>query len=135
MKEGWNNEDYFILFEDTQFDQITMDYGIRKFLPDLTIVAILGWDDFAVRDQAGGLFRVPTVPLVQKYVEILDGLPDPTDLTPDERYTGKIKWYTLPIVFGGDPTSEENVIWIDMPKHQEFVQWWNRMYKDMSGEQ
>jgi len=51
---------------------------------------------------------------------------------PDDRYAGRIKWYIQPIVFGGNPASEENVAWIDIKKHQEFVIWWNEEYRQLT---
>jgi hypothetical protein len=70
---------------------------------------------------------------VRRYVESLDEVPDPSGLNQDRRFTGKIKWYTQPIVFGGDPSSEENMIWVDIQKHQELVKWWNRKYTEVAG--
>lgn len=107
-------------------------YELEKYLPGFTIVAILGWDDFLVRNHAGELFQVPTVPLVQKYMERAR-LPDASSLEPDERFTGKIKWYVKPIVFGGDPSSDDNIFWVDLPQHQELVCWWNKMHRDVAG--
>ena len=133
MNEGWNGNDYLILFDEAESELMTEGYGVRQFLPGLTVVGILGWDDFILRNEAGQLFRVPTVPLVQRYVESLDEVPDGTGLTEDRKFTGKIKWYTQPIVFGGDPSSEDNVIWVDIRKHQGLVKWWNRKYTDIAG--
>ena len=120
-------------FDEAESELLTEGYGVRQFLPGLTVVGILGWDDFILRNQGGQLFRVPTVPLVKRYVESLDEVPDPSSLNQDRRFTGKIKWYTQPIVFGGDPSSEENIIWVDIQKHQELVKWWNRMYTEVAG--
>jgi hypothetical protein len=72
MNEGWNGDDYLIRFDEAESEPLTEGYGIRQFLPGLTVVGILGWDDFILRNQGGQLFRVPTVPLVQRYVESLD---------------------------------------------------------------
>jgi hypothetical protein len=43
--------------------RLTEGYGIPRHLPGFAVVAISGWDDFIVRDEAGAVFRVPTVPL------------------------------------------------------------------------
>jgi hypothetical protein len=134
MIEGWYVNDYLILFDEPESEQLTEGYRVRQYLPELTVVGILGWDDFILRDQAGQLFRAPTVPLLQKYVDELEQIPDASRLTPDVRFSGKIKWYTKPVVFGGDPRSEENMIWVDIQKHQALVQWWNQKYKEVTGE-
>jgi hypothetical protein len=134
MNEGWSGDDYLILFDEAESERLTEGYGVQQILPGLAVVGLLGWDDFILRNDGGQLFRAPTVPLDQRYVESLSEVPAPSRLTQDHRFTGKIKWYTQPIVFGGDPSAEQNIIWIDIAKHQELVQWWNRKYAEVAGE-
>jgi len=74
--EGWDGDDYLILFDEAESKQLTEGNGVKKYLPELTVVGILGWDDFILRDNAGELFRVPTVPLLQKYIDKLGQIPD-----------------------------------------------------------
>lgn len=133
MKEGWSKDEYLIVFDETEAAAMTKGYGIVEFLPAHTVVAIIGWDDFVVRDDDGGLYRVPTVPLLQEHLQKLERIPDASSLVPDERFTGKIKWYVKPIVFGGDPSSEENITWVDVQTHQEVVCWWNQKYREIAG--
>ena len=38
---------------------------------------------------------------------------------------GKIKWYVKALVFGGDPQSALNVIWVTHDQHAELVKYWN----------
>ena len=129
MIEGWTeDDDHWIVFDETEAAAATEAYALVKWLPGYSVVAILGWDDFVVRDQQGGLFQVPTVPLDRKYLEMLDSIPDPAGLEADERFNGKIKWYVTPLIFGGDPGSEENVFWANHQQHQELVRWWNDKY-------
>jgi hypothetical protein len=45
MIEGWYGNDYLILFDETESEQLTEGYGVRQYLPELTVVGILGWDD------------------------------------------------------------------------------------------
>jgi hypothetical protein len=52
-------------------------------------------------------------------------------LVPDERFLGKIKWYVQPIVFGGDPNLEKNVIWVNHEQHAQAVKWWNDLYRSV----
>ncbi len=99
-----------------------------------TVSAIVGWDDFLLADHAGRYWRVPTVPLAQKYLEQHRQVHELNQFESDDRYAGKIKWYIHPIVFGGDPASEENMAWINIKKHQEFVIWWNEKYRNSIGE-
>jgi hypothetical protein len=134
MNEGWIGDEYLILFEEHEQAQITKAYNLEKYLPGYRVSAIVGWDDLLLTDQAGGHWRVPTVPLVQKYLEQHRQVYESNQLEPDDRYAGKIKWYIQPIVFGGDPASEDNMAWIDIKKHQEFVIWWNEKYRELTGE-
>ena len=103
MNEGRDSDHYLILFDEAESEQLTEGYGVRQYLPGMTVVGILGWDDFILKDHSGHLFRVPTVPLLQKYIDEFDWILDASRLTPDARFSGKIKWYTTPVVFGGDP--------------------------------
>jgi hypothetical protein len=48
----------------------------------------------------------------------------------DSRFTGRIKWYIKPVVFGGDPNPGENVTWVTHEQHAELVAWWNRKYRE-----
>ncbi len=61
-------------------------------------------------------------------------MPDAASLVPDEQFQGLIKWTIKPIVFGGSPTEDENMTWVDLPKHQELVRWWNETYRSVSQE-
>jgi hypothetical protein len=133
MKEGWiSDSDYLMLFDEEESAQATEGYGIADYLPGFAVVALIGWDDFLLRDESGVLFRVPTVPLVQEYLEKLEKVPDATRLEPDERYRGEIKWYIQPLIFGGDPSSEKNIFWADLATHQLAVRWWNDLYRDLA---
>ena len=49
-------------------------------------------------------------------------------LEADEKLAGRIKWYVAPIIFGGDPQAEENMVWLPQDKHAEIVRWWNELY-------
>ena len=133
MIEGWDGDDYLILFDEAESTLLTEGYGVRQYLPEHTVVGIRGWHDFILRDTASKLFLAPTVPLLPKYIDELEETPDASRLTTDARFAGKIKWYTKPVVFGGDPSSEGNLIWVDIQKHQELVRWWNQKYKELVG--
>lgn len=133
MIEGWHNDDYLVLFEDqNEALRITELYGIGVYLPGYLVVGLRGWDDFVLTDAHGQCFRVPTVPLDAKYLDAFDFQVDLAAIQPDARFTGKIKWYVKPIVFGGSPTAEENIAWISLEKHAEFVRWWNKLYREVS---
>lgn len=132
MKEGWCGDDYLILFDGAESVAATTAYEVDRYLPGYAVVAIIGWDDFLVRDRAGGHFQIPTVPLDPKYMERREPLPHSLEFQPDDRFSGKIKWYVTPLVFGGDPKPGENMTWVNLSEHQELVRWWNDKYREMA---
>ena len=132
MKEGWCRDTYVIVFDDAESEKMTKAYGIDGFVAGYRVAAILGWDDFILVNEQGGQFRVPTVPLDARYMKRFEESWDTENLIPDERLTGKIKWYIKPIVLGGDPDLGRNVTWVDIKTHQKLVRWWNHKYRELS---
>jgi hypothetical protein len=132
MVQGWHNDDYLILFEE-QLEAISMTarYNAAIFLPGYTIAGLKGWDDFIVRDSAQQFYTVSTVPLAAKHLKPFTFDIDVSALRPDSRLTDKIKWYVQPLVFGGDPQSEQNMTWITLDQHTEAVKWWNAKYREL----
>ena len=107
-------------------------------MPGYTLVGLKGWDDFIVRDLSGAALTVPTVPLSSEYLEPYDvpsGSGERTSdggLPPlDGQGRGKIKWYVKPLIFGGDPSLGENLIWVTLEEHAELVRWWNRLRREL----
>lgn len=133
MHEGWYADVYFVLFDAEEVGPSGVRYGIPEALPGFRLRGLCGWDDFLVQDSSDNLFRVPTVPLVPKYLEPFSGLPSETSLRSDPKLAGRIKWYTKPIVFGGQPGLGENVSWVDHFQHAELVRWWNAKYSEVQG--
>jgi len=52
-------------------------------------------------------------------------------LNPDARFSGKIKWYVKPIVFGGDAGVGENLVWVSHEEHAQLVKFWNDKYRTL----
>ena len=128
MNEGWLDQEYLILFTESEIESTTQRYGLPGFLPGYDVVGLRGWDDLIVRDSAGQTYTVPTVPLDTKYLApytIPRG-----NLTPEELLSGKIKWYVKPIAVGGDPELESNLIWVTHEQHAQLVIWWNTRYQE-----
>lgn len=130
MTEGWFGDDYFVLFSDDEAVAASRRYGIGEALPGYMIIGLRGWDDFVVRDSAGCTYAVPTVPITSGSLERID-VPPGASLEPDDRFPGKIKWYTTPIVFGGTPEPGENLTWVDHDQHAALVVWWNAKYREL----
>jgi hypothetical protein len=98
------------------------------------LLGIAGWDDFIVRDSPSRTYRVPTVPLDPDLLTPFDLPDDPVTVQPDARFTGKIKWYVKPIVFGGDPNIGDNLIWVTHEQHAQLVVWWNQQHRTLKPE-
>lgn len=130
--EGWNGNEYVVLFGESDISLMSKRYRIQEFLPDHVVVGISGWDDLIIRATCGATYRVPCVPLITEYVEPYVVPTDASKLEQDERFTGKIKWYINPIVFGGSPDSDENMVWLNHEQHAEVVVWWNRKYEEIT---
>jgi hypothetical protein len=131
MVEGWLADQYVVLFEQSEWSQITERYGLAEFLGGYSIEGLLGWDDFILRDLQGKRFHVPTVPLIPDHVQALDRTIEIRDLVADVKVAERIKWYVKPIVFGGSPELGDNVTWVSLQQHVELVRWWNRLYRDL----
>jgi hypothetical protein len=131
MNEGWCNDDYLVLFSEEESHAKTQQYKLPEYLPGYQMVGIKGWDDILVVAPTGQYFSVPTIPLAERYLQPFS-FPSPLILTADERLLGKVKWYTKPIVFGGDPIVGENLTWVSHEQHAQLVAWWNEQYRAIS---
>ncbi len=131
MTEGWQNEDYLILFDEKESTDLSLRYEINKYLVGYRIVGLTGWDDFIVEGVDGKLFTIPTIPLDPKHLSPFGLSIRHAELRPDHRLLGKIKWYTKPVVFGGDPSARDNMTWVTLEQHIQLVNWWNKLYQTM----
>lgn len=130
MTEGWAGDDYVMLFSPDEEQAASERYGIADLLPGYRILGLRGWDDFIVEDDDGETFTLPTVPCDRGELARFSP-PGRDQLIPDDRFTGKVKWYVRPIKFGGDPAARENITWISLSQHAEAVRWWNATYRDL----
>src|ERR1017187_4734996 len=128
MTEGWCNEDYLVLFSEEESHAKTQQYKLPVYLPGYQMVGLKGWDDCIVVAPTGQYFSVPAVPLAEQYLQPFS-FPSPLRLAADERLLGKVKWYTKPIIFGGDPAAGENLTWVSHEQHGQLVVWWNEQYR------
>ena len=131
MREGWHDEDYLVLLSDQESLSASREYGMPGYLPGYQILGLRSWDDFIVRDASGDVFTVPTVPMDPQYLAAWTLPPDSALLKPDLRFTGRIKWYTKPLGFGGDASDPTNTLWVSHEQHMQLVTWWNLQYREM----
>jgi hypothetical protein len=132
MREGWHDEDYLVLLSDEESSAASRGYGIQGYLPGYQILGLRSWDDFIVRDATGSVYTVPSVPMHPQYLSAWTVPANSTLLKPDLRFTGKIKWYTKPLIFGGDASDPTNTLWISQGQHVQLVSWWNLKYRELS---
>ena len=125
MTEGWYDDEHLILFEGAEVDSASKRYAISRFLPGYQVIGLRGFDYFILRDSVGRIYSVASVPIIATHVSPYSLPPAGSSLTPDDRFTGKIKWFVTPTVFGGDPRLGENVIWVTHEQHAQLVRWWN----------
>ena len=84
-----------------------------------------------MQDARGATYCVPTIPTVADHLSAYTLPSSVTTLSPDDRRQGKVKWYVKPIVFGGDPQSQENIIWVNHDQHAQLVKYWNGVYRSL----
>jgi hypothetical protein len=131
MIQGWHAEEYLFVFEASEIDALTERYGIAAYLPGYKILGLKSWDDFIVRDEEMRTFTLPTIPMDAQYLQPFELDVDSSAVLPDPRFVDKIKWYIKPIIFGGDPSANENMAWLSLDQHVEAVKYWNRLYRDV----
>ena len=131
MHEGWHGEDYLVLLSDQESSDASRGYGIQRYLPGYQILGLRSWDDFIVRDASGDVFTVPTLPIDPQYLAAWSLPPESALLQPDSRFTGQIKWYTKPPIFGGDVSDPTNTLWVSREQHMQLITWWNLQYRDV----
>ncbi len=69
MKDGWHNDDHFILFEShEEATAATGRYRLSEYLPGYFAVGLKGWDDFILCDANAKYFTIPTVPLSKEEI-------------------------------------------------------------------
>lgn len=131
MNEGWYGDDHLILFDEAEIASASDRYSLSQFLPGYKIIGLRGWDDFILQDSSGATYCAPTIPAVSDYISAYTLPAGGTTLSPDDRFRGKIKWYVKPIVFGGDPRSQENIVWVSHDQHAQLVKYWNGLYRSL----
>jgi hypothetical protein len=133
MNEGWIEDEYLVLLSEAEIIRAMGKYQFDKYLPGYRLVGLRGWDEFIVADTSGTVYSLPTIPLAASNVELfsLSGTPA---LTPDPRFSGKIKWYVTPLIFGGDPQDKANLAWVSHDQHSELVVWWNAKYRELKAQ-
>ena len=132
MREGWCNDRYLVLFDELEIEEATRAYLAGGELSGYAVVGLDFWDDLIVRDGAGSAFTVPAVPVDAVHLTPTT-LRAGVTLSPDSRFTGKVKWYIKPLIFGGDPQDNSNIAWVSHEQHRQAVSWWNQKYREIKG--
>ena len=133
MIEGWYGRDHLILFNEDEIASASDRYAVSQFFPNYKLIGLRGWHDFILQRSNGATYCVPTVPAVAEQL-LAYALPSSgTTLRLDHCFQGKIKWYVKPVVFGGDPQSQANIIWVSHDQHAQLVKYWNDLYRSLRG--
>jgi len=132
MNEGWHNSDYLILLDRDEAESYSASSGLSGLLPGFLLRGLRNWDDFIVEDSNRRSFTVPTIPIIESFIQRFDLPNGVIQLTPDARFAGRIKWLVKPLAFGGDPNSESNMSWITLEAHAQFVRFWNDLYRRLA---
>jgi hypothetical protein len=133
MVEGWHNDDYLVILSQSERGAATGQYKFEQFLPGYSLVGLRGWDDLIVCNQAGTTFALPAVPLQVSYLEPFS-VPEAPSLQPDAPFSGKVKWYLKPLIFGGSAQDSANLAWVTHEQHATLVVWWNEQYKSIKAQ-
>ncbi len=129
--EGWHGDDYLVLFNEAETSALSARYEVGRYLPEHVITGLRGWDYFIVRGADGRCATVPTVPITAEHLAPLEFAVDAERIVSDERFRGKMKWYTKPIAFGGNPADNGNIEWVSLEQHISLVKWWNDRYPSL----
>jgi hypothetical protein len=131
MKEGWNSDKYWILFNKEEIPIITRRYNIEKFIKGYKIIGLMNWEDFILEDKNGKHYLMPTIPIDLKHIKAIE-YSEITEFKEARKYKGKIKWYIKPIIFLGNPDDKKNISWINLEEHVKMVKLWNDKYLESS---
>ncbi len=129
MQEGWCDNDYIILYDSNLAGQVAAKYELHRFLGGYSLIGLRGWDDFIVAAPDRKTYTIPTIPIDLRHLTPFD-VPSPQLLKVDHRFTGRIKWYVQPLVFGGDGGAEDNLVWLNQEQHAKAVVYWNNLYQE-----
>lgn len=133
MTEGWLNDEYLILFSEEESKSLSDKYKFATYLPDHAPIGLRFWDDFIVMDASGTMSSLPALPLDSGRA-VPFSLPKEFSLKPDDRFSGKVRWFVKPLIFGGDPKDKGNVTWVTQEQHAELVVWWNDRYQTIKAQ-
>jgi len=132
MKHFWVDDIHYNLFEEEEHLLISK-YKIDLYISGYKLIGLIGWDEFLL-EKDKKYFKVPTVPIDINNLEEISDICKLNELTNKESIYDKIKWYTKPIVFGGNPKDEKNIIWVDIEQHIKLVTFWNNKYSEYKTE-
>jgi hypothetical protein len=130
VTEGWCDDRYLVLFDEHEVEQATRAYLAGGELAGYAVVGLDFWVDLIVRKESGATFTIPSVPL-----DLASGsafvVPEAALLKADPRFTGKVKWYITPLIFGGNPRENSNITWVSHEQHRQAVAWWNAKHREL----
>lgn len=127
--EGWHRGDYLILFDEAERSTFSARYDIAKYLAGYFVAGLRGWDELIVCGADGRYATVPAVPIRPEHLKPIDLAIDAAQVVSDDRFRGKVKWCLKPLILGGDPADDDNMVWVSLDQHADLVKWWNDRHR------
>jgi hypothetical protein len=141
--EGFLGTEYLRFYPAEQLIPLNSAFCTEEFIPGRLIFGSNGGGEawvFDVRLRPALVIKLPFIPMNDQYGEsfgsfeqflrLLAGTNEPRaqrSVNPD--LIGKEIHEIHPVVFGGDPASEDNKAYLTPPEYAPYVVWWNRQYR------
>jgi len=144
--EGHVGKSFLALWPIAQIGEWNGFLETAAFAPNLTVFATDGGEEAYAVSRASDQPRIVNVPLVglghvdakdiagdlAGFLQWLGGSAiDP--LPADSAIRGKVIWRVQPIMFGGDPTDQSNIRFVDAVDAWKMAAWFNHRLRDVGG--
>jgi hypothetical protein len=135
QREGWLLDEYVRFYAESARLEIALLYAFHEFLPGYELWGSWGLDALCLGLDSK-LYRIPWIPLSEAHrqevypsVEALQTvLASIHEATSAYEHFGKEVHFITPIVFGGSPEDEANMVMVDQSTHAQLCVYWNRTY-------
>jgi hypothetical protein len=141
--EGYIGNHFLRLYALNELAALNAAYGVSTYFPNSVMFGSNGVGSAYLFDQESWrVLACPFIPLVRGFAteaassfsSFIHGLAALSATTTARRSAdvGMEVYEITPIVFGGDPGSSANKIWLHASKHAEACGFWNKKYYEMT---
>lgn len=144
-KEGFLGSEYIHLYGLDELVDLNNSYGAPTFLPEAFIFGSDGCGEaYAFRSSDGAVIQIPFIPLIVQFAEFvaptfadfIEHCAATGDSGPLNRETIGMEVHEKhPIALGGDPTDEDNKVFVPPLEHAELCRYWTEVYCRISEKQ